>query len=110
MINTMKILKQFLGHPIGKLCSALISSVLIYKAGYRNIDAVKSAASATWSAAGYRIVGYEGYQWDSLGGAVWYEVKRLEDDSTVYSGFIAKWGSEYHIYSIHALNAFRPTR
>ena len=76
---------------------------------YRNVDKIKAAAPATWAAAGFEVIGYAGYQIGDLlgspGGKVWYIVQRKGDTKTRYHGYVSKWGSEYHVYSLRALDA-----
>lgn len=77
--------------------------------GYRNVEATKAAAPQVWAAAGYKIVGYEGYQYAPIhGSSVWYLVRRVEDNGITYHGALSKWGDEYHIYNLSALDALRP--
>ena len=87
-------------------CSALFG---IRWLGYRNVEATKAAAPKVWEAAGYKIVGYEGYQFAPIhGSSVWYLVRRLDDNGITYHGALAKWGDEYHIYNLKALDAIKP--
>ena len=79
------------------------------KAGYRNVDTTKAAAPKRWDAAGYEIKGYEGYQWSPIGGGnVWYIVTRKDSPGITYHGFLQKWGGEYHIYNLRAIDAIGP--
>lgn len=78
---------------------------------YRNVDNIKAAAPKVWADAGYEIVGYEGYQIGSPatpGGRVWYVVTRKGDKRILYTGFLSKWGDEYHIYNFRAYDAITP--
>jgi hypothetical protein len=77
--------------------------------GYRNVEETKAAAVRVWNDAGYKVVGYEGYQYAPIhGGRVWYLVRRIEDNGITYHGFLAKWGNEYHIYNFQAIDALKP--
>lgn len=80
---------------------------------YRNVDKIKANAAKTWGAAGFEVVGYEGYQignfFGSPGGKVWYIVQRKDNPSVQYHGFISKWGDEYHIYNLRAIDALTPS-
>ncbi len=79
---------------------------------YRNVDRIKAASPVTWAAAGFQIVGYEGYQIGdpfSPGGKVWYVVQRNGDPKTRYHGYISKWGTEYHVYNLKAIDALTPS-
>lgn len=81
----------------------------LMKAGYRNVENVKAAAPSTWAASGYDIKGYEGYEWGPIGGGhVWYILTRKESPGITYHGFLEKWGSEYHIYNLRAMDAIGP--
>lgn len=75
------------------------------------VDDIKLHAAQAWRGAGFQIVGYEGYENAGLGscwgGKVWYTVKRSEDHGVLYHGFICKWGNEYHLYSITAIDAIK---
>lgn len=82
---------------------------------YGNLEDVKSHAEATWKNVGFEIVGYERYQWGfggygtSYGGAhVWHRLKKIPDNGISYTGFIQKWGNEYHIYGPKATDAIQP--
>ena len=75
------------------------------KAGYRNVEDIKLNSTNTLSAAGYKIIGYEGYQWFPTGGSVWYSFERNNNTNILYHAGLSKWGDEYHIYSIEAINA-----
>ncbi len=79
-----------------------------------NVDDVKAAAPGIWRQAGFEIVGYEGwerggYLGGDYGGAyVWYTVKRIPDNGIIYHGSIQRWGGEFHIYSLKAIDAIQP--
>lgn len=75
-----------------------------------NLDDVKAKACDTWKQAGYTCVGYEGYQWGfgvgNYGGAhVWHSLKRDANPTVIYSGYVQKWGNEYHLYNVTAVDA-----
>lgn len=76
---------------------------------YRNVETIKDNAEATWAKAGFEVVGYEGYLLgtfgDCPGGRVWYIVQRKGNDKVRYHGFISKWGNEFHIYNLRAIDA-----
>ena len=75
------------------------------------VSDIKAHATNVWDNAGFKIVGYEGYQWslpgETWGGKVWYIVQRKDSGSTLYHGFISKWGDEYHIYNLRAIDAIK---
>jgi len=89
-------------------------AALLYFGGcnYKNVDTIKANAEATWEASGFRVVGYEGYQIGSAfttpGGKVWYVVERQNDSSVRYHGLLSKWGDEFHIYNLQAIDAIKP--
>lgn len=81
--------------------------------GSSNVADVKAKAPEVWKQAGFEIVGYEGYTNEhcffSYGcGHVWHTVRRIPDNGIIYHGYIEKWGSEYHLYSIKAIDAISP--
>lgn len=76
-----------------------------------NVPDIKNHAVETWRQAGFQVVGYEGYNWTGFGqwgGCVWYTLRRIPDNGITYDGCISKWGDEYHIYQITALDAIKP--
>jgi hypothetical protein len=96
------------------ICIALLV-IILGGCSYGNIDDIKQHAPTVWKQAGFEIVGYEGYQvwfglpYTSYGSAqVWYLVKRIPDNGVTYHGWIQKWGKEYHIYELKALDAIKP--
>lgn len=91
------------------ILSTILSISFLVWVGYRNVETTKSNCAGTWKQAGYEIVGYEGYHWSPLaGGSVWHLVRKEKDNGIVYSGYIEKWGSEYHIYHLRAVDAIKP--
>jgi len=82
---------------------------LSFTVGTRNIDEIKAAAPQVIKDWGFKIVGYEGYKHGVLvGGHVWYILKRegpYENPNTIYTARIYKWGDEYHLGHMRALNA-----
>ena len=93
----------------------LLVLLLCSGCGWGNKDAVKNNAVAVFKQAGFTIVGYEGYQLGmgipltSFGGAdVWYIVKKIPDNGIIYHAAIQRWGDEYHIYSLRAVDAIQP--
>lgn len=72
-----------------------------------NVEEIKQNAAQVWASNGFEVVGYQGYQWatmDQWGGRVWYTVKR---GNVTYEGNISKWGKEFHIYNLRALDAVK---
>jgi hypothetical protein len=70
-----------------------------------NVPDIKQHANKVWEDNGFKVVGYEGYEYGSMGqwgGCVWYIVSR---ENVTYHGCISKWEDEYHIYSLRAMDA-----
>jgi len=78
--------------------------------GWGNLSDVKANAANVFRTNGFKVIGYEGYNWGarigSYGGAAVYYL--LEKDNIIYEAALQKWGAEYHIYNIVALNAIGP--
>ncbi len=74
----------------------------------KDLDVTKEVASDVFNKNGFELVAYEGYQYTifPFSAKVWFIVKR-SDDPTIYNCYLQKWGDEYHIYDIKALNAIR---
>jgi len=71
------------------------------------VDDIKQHAEEVWNKNGFKVIGYEGYQWgtaDAWGGKVWYIVQK---DNTLFHGALTKWGDEYHTYNLSAINAIK---
>lgn len=80
---------------------------------YRNVLDIKEHAPATFAQLGFKIVGYEGYQigdFETPGGVVWYTATKLSNDKVIFSAAVSKWGSEYHVYHLRALDAIAPSQ
>lgn len=99
----------------GFLLLVVLLTLTVFFGGYsyRNVDVIKANAAATWDAAGFEIVGYEGYQIGDFigpcpGGKVWYVVQRKGNSQVRYHGWVSKWGKEYHIYNLRAIDAIAP--
>ena len=80
-----------------------------------NLEDVKNNAKTTWNSIGFEIVGYEGYQWgfgygDYGGANVWYNLSKIPDNGITYTGYLVKWGNEYHVYGPTAIDAIRPQK
>jgi len=95
----------------------IITLLILSGCSAGNLDSVKSHAAETWKQNGFEIVGYEGYQlsgiipFTSYGGAcVWYRVKPIPDNGIIYDGCLMRWGDEYHLYSLAAIDAIKPMR
>lgn len=100
-----------------KLLLVLLSVGLMAGCSRSNVDDVKAHAVEEFDKLGFEIIANEGYQMGlggfgtPYGGAkVWYLLKTKNDDGIVYNGYLQRWGVEYHLYNIKALNAFAPTR
>ena len=79
-----------------------------------NKDEVKLVAEEQWKTIGFKAVGYEGFQWGfngigGYGGAkVWHRLRMIPDNGISYTGYIQKWGDEYHFYGPEATDAIKP--
>lgn len=79
-----------------------------------NLEETKAAAPARWESQGFTVVDYEGYTWGgwlggSYGGAnVWHRLRKVPDNGITYSGYVQRWGDEFHVYGPHAIDAIRP--
>ncbi len=96
---------------MNKILLAIALSLMLTACSSSNLDDVKKHASQTFEQAGFDIVGYEGYELGistlgtNYGGAyVWYTLKR-KDNGLIYEASIQRWGNEYHIYDIKAIDA-----
>ena len=83
--------------------------------GYSHIEELKEVSPEVWEEHGFQPVAYEGYGMGSgllgtpFGSAkVWWRLER-EGNNIVYSGYITKWGSEYHVYGPKAIDAIQPS-
>ena len=94
------------------LAALLISSAILGGCSPANLDDVKQNAEETFSDNGFEIVGYHGYQWGihlwpGHGGAMaWYMIEK--DNGITYEAALKKWGDEYHLYSLRAIDAISP--
>lgn len=80
-----------------------------------NLHWVQSRAGSYWRNAGFEIVTPEGYQWGpggfgtTYGGAkVWYMVRKTNDPTIIYDGYLSRWGDELSLYSFTAIDAIQP--
>lgn len=80
-----------------------------------NLAEVKLHAADVWSENGFKILGYQGYvRWlvvpfTSYGGAcVWYTIQSKQNNGIIYDGCLQRWGDEYHVYNLKALDAIKP--
>lgn len=77
----------------------------------KHVPAIKAAAPKVFQQAGFEIIGYEGFNYGSggqWGGCVWYSLRRIPDNGILYDACIAKWGDEFHIYNLTAVDAIKP--
>lgn len=99
-----------------RIIAALIAIALLAGCSSGNVEDVKAHAAATWRQAGFEVIGYEGYTLglylgpNYSGGNVWHTVRRIPDNGVTYHGYIEKWGDEYHIYSLTAIDVIRPAQ
>jgi hypothetical protein len=92
---------------------ALLAVAILSGCGSSNVPEVKAHAAEVWKQAGFEVIGYEGYTNEhcffAYGcGHVWSTLKRIPDNGIIYHGYIEKWGSEYHIYNLQAVDAIKP--
>jgi hypothetical protein len=76
--------------------------------GDRRVPDIKHNAERVFNANGFDVVGYQGYQlgiFATPGGCVWYTLKKGD---ITYEACLSRWGDEYHIYSLKALDAIKP--
>lgn len=95
----------------------LIFVLFIVGCGYGNVDDVKNNAEKTFKRFGFEIVGYSGYEigleipFTRYGGAhVWYRIKNIPDNGIIYGCAIQRWGDEYHLYGLKAIDAIKPSK
>lgn len=79
---------------------------------YKNLEETKANSPWTWEQAGYKIIGYEGFEWgigfgDYGGAKVWHTLRRDAAPGIIYSGYVQRWGNEYHIYGPKAVDALK---
>ena len=93
----------------------LILLFFIAGCGSGNLENVKQNAPEVWKSNGFKILGYQGFQWyeylpgTSYGGAlVWYTLHKIPDNGLIYEGALLRWGEEYHIYALKAKDAIQP--
>lgn len=98
-----------------KLALMVALTITISSCTSGNLEEVKRRAPEVWSNSGFDVVGYQGYQnglvipFSSYGGAcVWYTLKKHQDNGITYQGCLQRWGSEFHVYSLKAVDAVRP--
>jgi len=78
-----------------------------------NLTETKNNAVSAFKNNGFDVVGYHGYQWGFLGfndyggAVVWYTVKKPDSDIT-YEAALQRWGDEYHLYALSAIDAIKP--
>lgn len=95
------------------LCAISIILVLVTRCSSANLDDVKEHACDRWKEVGFSCLGYEGYQlgiwwYGPYGGAnVWHTLAIEKHPDQVFSGYIQKWGDEYHIYNLKCINCVR---
>jgi hypothetical protein len=95
----------------------LLSVTFIFGCSFGNLQDIKDKAPEVWRQNGFKVVGYEGFQWgkwgifgSTYGGAyVWHRLEKIPDNGITYSGYIQRWGNEYHVYGPSAIDAIRPS-
>ncbi|MFA7287242.1 MAG: membrane lipoprotein lipid attachment site-containing protein [Melioribacteraceae bacterium] len=94
----------------------LVGVLMLSGCSSSNLENVKGNAEGVWGQAGFKIIGYEGYQygftfpvnWNYGGAHVWYVVNKVPDNGITYLGCLQRWGNEYHIYNLKAVDAIKP--
>ena len=92
----------------------IVSVLLLQGCSYANLDETKAAACDRWKEIGYQCIGYEGFRWGFLGvgpygGAhVWHSLERKAAPGIIYTGYVQRWGGEYHMYGPQAVDAIKP--
>ena len=108
-------LKSLLTKYWAILCIILVILTVVTRCSSANLDDVKEHACDRWKEVGFSCVGYEGYQWGvwlygSYGGAaVWHTLTTEKNPNQLFSGYIQKWGDEYHIYGPRCVNCVTVT-
>ena len=87
-----------------------VFSVTVFPFGHtRNVQYVKDGATESAKQAGYKVIGYEGYQFNvTHGGKVWYTLERIPLNGITYHAGFARWFDEIHIYDLTAIDAISP--
>ena len=94
------------------LAAILTSAAILAGCSGANLDDVKKNSEKTFAGNGFEVVGYHGYQWGvhlwpGHGGAVvWYAIKK--GNGITYEAALQKWGDEYHLYNLRAIDAIAP--
>lgn len=65
---------------------------------------VNSRAAQYYQSHGFKVLGYQGYNINSIGRCYWYTVQR---DQTIYDSCLVRWNNEIHEYNLRAINAVR---
>jgi len=81
----------------------LFITLLSFTVGTRSLEDIKANAPFYLEGQGFEVVGYQGYQHSIIMGSyVWYTMTK---DDIVYECAVMKWGGEYHLYNLRAVNA-----
>jgi hypothetical protein len=109
MESEMKDVLTFVGVVTLIIASIVCAIALpILTLGDIRVPDIKQHAAQVLSANGFEVIGYQGYTYglsSEFGGCVWYTMKK---GNVTYEGCVTKWGNEYHIYSLKALDAIKP--
>ncbi len=95
------------------LLTVILIVLLISGCSFGNVEDVKQHADEIFNKHGFDVVGYQGYglgpnPWPTYGGAyVWFTIKK-QANGIVYEAALQRWGSEYHLYSLSAIDAIKP--
>ena len=87
--------------------------MLVSGCSYGNLQETKEQAHNTFKNNGFNIIGYQGYElgfwgFNNYGGAaVWYTLQK-KDSNIIFEASLQRWGNEYHIYNLKAIDAISP--
>ena len=96
----------FVGGLALVIFTMFVLPVLLF--GDRRVEEIKLNADHVFKDNGFQIIGYQGYQyglWQTPGGCVWYTLSKT---NITYEACLSRWGNEYHIYNLKAIDAIKP--
>jgi len=95
----MKLLKELFLPAVIAFFSLLFIYTIVGTSA--NVDTIKATAPSDIESRGWKILGYEGYEygsWSAHGGKVWYHVQDTLNPHVQYRVYIILWGDELHYY------------
>lgn len=103
----MKII-DFLFHNFWKFIAVIVLILWGMFFGHINSkerrELIKENALFTFEANGFQVIGYQGWEFNFSGACLWYTLQR---GVTTYQGCVKKFGNEYHIYHLEAIDAIK---